>query len=640
MNERFQMIRTISWLMIMLVIATCCDAYPIETKFHLESPGFVTLVIEDPLGHRVRNLVGEGPLSSGDHVVSWDGLDDITPDANAASHSVYHIPGKLVQPGRYVVRGLVRPELKILYETTPYTHGAPPWQTKDPASLWIANHSPPSAALFIPAGNGPLRTGKPSSAGPQILIGSYVTEGGSGIAWLDENGTKLYGQTWLGGIWAAATHLARDLGPNPVKGIYAYAAAPWENELRLTELFKPDGSSGPTDSRQGSGGDRSLLVPSYKFPVGSRFTDLEGDGKGLGGLAIYNGVLVASLPAFDQLLFVDARTKTVLGHVHVDDPRGVAFSVQGELFVLSGRRVLKFAPSLQAGPPSLPVDAPSLVIERGLEDPQQIMLNGKNIFISDWGNSHQVKIFSSRGVFQHAIGMPGAPAVGPYNPNHMNCPYGLTIDSKDHLWVAEKNKAPKRISVWTTEAPFLKTFYGPSQYGGGGTIDSENPTRFFYGDDGGGQEFKLDYERGESVPTAVYFRPELYPWLASPTQSSVPQTPFHVNGKTYLTDAYTSSPTNGISNVSVWVLEKGVARPTTIFGQVQDAPLFGFNRPFSVRWTGDLVPKFGETYTLALDANENAMMIIDGQMIDARGNSKKRDIQIKLEAGKCYPIRG
>ena len=53
----------------------------------------------------------------------------------------------------------------------------------------------------------------------------------------------------------------------------------------------------------------------------------------------------------------------------------------------------------------------------------------------------------------------------------MNWPYGLTVDNRGRIWVAELTKTPKRISVWSATGRLLQAFYGPSQYGGGGTVD-------------------------------------------------------------------------------------------------------------------------------------------------------------------------
>ena len=45
------------------------------------------------------------------------------------------------------------------------------------------------------------------------------------------------------------------------------------------------------------------------------------------------------------------------------------------------------------------------------------------------------------------------------------------------------------MSVWTLDGKLSHAFYGPGRYGGGGTLDPADKTRFYYD----GMEFKLDW---------------------------------------------------------------------------------------------------------------------------------------------------
>lgn len=293
---------------------------PIPIRFTLAQPGFVTLVIEDAGGKRVRNLVSETPFPAGANTAYWDGLDDVGRDADAASHAVYHVPGQLVSPGTYRVRGLVRPKIGLSYEMTPYFGAAHlPWTTKDRSSEWLTNHTPPSSVLAVPAGVAPKREGQPTSAGAQILVGSHVAEGGSGLAWLDANGRKVHGQGWIGGVWTGAHFMTRDTGTNPVAGTYAYTASAWDDELRLhTLLNQPSQTSG-------AGEDRPVLSLPWKFSGASGAAwNQPGATVGVSGLAAHNGLVAVSLPKLNQVLFVDGHTRRELGTMPVTDPRGLS----------------------------------------------------------------------------------------------------------------------------------------------------------------------------------------------------------------------------------------------------------------------------------------------------------------------------
>lgn len=71
----------------------------------------------------MRNLISQKPMSAGKQTVWWDGLDDMGRDTDAAKHSVFYILGRIVEPGQYTVRGLVHPEIDLVYRMTPYTNG-------------------------------------------------------------------------------------------------------------------------------------------------------------------------------------------------------------------------------------------------------------------------------------------------------------------------------------------------------------------------------------------------------------------------------------------------------------------------------------------------------------------------------------
>ena len=196
--------------------------------------------------------------------------------------------GDLVEAGTYRVRGLVRKPLDLRYEFTIYNAAQVPWATPDKSSEWLTNHTPPSAIAYLPPDKAPAR----DVAAPhgQILVGSEIAEGGSGLAWIDaENGRKLNGQMWVGGVWTGAAQLAVDSGDNPVEGVYAYSGSAFRGskyngnipELRLQELLMPDQKranagtwvkgvwdpnateSGRSDERMGSGEDRPLLNPNF-----------------------------------------------------------------------------------------------------------------------------------------------------------------------------------------------------------------------------------------------------------------------------------------------------------------------------------------------------------------------------------------
>jgi hypothetical protein len=558
----------------------CGASVPIE--FSISEAGYVTLVIEKPDGTRVRNLIAETPFAAGTHTVQWDGMGDDARDTAAAARGEYRVAGRPAAPGVYRVRGLVRPELKVVFELAPYSSGRPPWHTDDRSSGWLSDHTAPSAVLFVPPGVTPGRNGAASSPA-QILVGSYIAEGGSGLAWLDLDGHKLWGQVWLGGIWSGTTQLAADAGAHPAPNTYGYAATSWhdepgasKSELRLRALVsRIDARNAPADVRLGTGEDVAVLVPSYQ--IQRKPGELPGDQiapKDVTGLAAYNGLIAVALGSLDQLLFVDAVEHRVVGSRPLVKPRGLAFDPTGRLLAVSGTRVVGIDVVYRDG--KLTLSSPQVVVAQRLDDPQYLALDSHGaLYVSDWGSSQQVKVFAADGRPLRTIGRAGALDTGPYDPRHMNRPAGLTLDSQGRLWVAENDTLPKRVSVWNaSNGRFVSALYGPTRYGGGGTLDPADRSRWYYANDEGGMSFRIDWQTRTATPEVIYYRFAYdHTGLMGKDAGGMPEHPLHRNGRTYVTNADTAEYT-GRPSAIIWLVGKdGVARPVAAAGSTVDSTL-------------------------------------------------------------------
>jgi hypothetical protein len=513
---------------------------PIPVRFRLEKPGYVTLVIEDEAGHRVRNLISEKRFEAGRHTVWWDGQREEA--VNHRVHGIYDLRGKLVEPGTYRVRGIYRDEVRMRYELTPYSAGSPPWLTPDGKGGWLADHTPPYDALYVPEGR---------SGGPEILLTSFVVEHGHGLIGVDPEGNKLWGIRRLGGVWTGGSHLARDAGSEPDPEVIAYVGSWWsagggKGEVRLTALQR--------DGRQ-----QTVLKHRMESKKKAR----------LGGLAVRNGLLLASLPAVGKVLFVDVPGGKAVGTVKLKNPGSLAFDGEGGLLMLSGTRLLRY--EVSASPPRLTDQR--VVISRNLEAPRRISLapDGK-IYVSDWGESHQVKVFSAKGQPIRTIGKAGGPQFGPYDPARMHHPCGMAITPAGRLWVAERDKTPKRVSLWTPAGRFDRAFYGPPQYGGGGALDAGDGDRFYYAAGGGdpsGLGFRVDREDRSWDLTDIYYRAGETP-LKIPCghhgSPVAPQRAIRYRGRHYMTNAFNSTPTSAPTLIGVWLTQEGRARPVAVVG--------------------------------------------------------------------------
>jgi hypothetical protein len=535
---------------------------PIPIHFALSAPGYVSLVIDDAQGNRVRNLVSDTLFPAGQNTAWWDGSDDLSRDREAADHGEFYIPTHFVAPGEYRVRGIVHQPIDLRYEFSVYSPGNPPWETLDGTGGWLTNHTPPSAALFLPADKSP--TGK-----PLVYIGCYVAEGGSGLAWFDLEGNKQGGRGSVGGTWTAAQILARDEGPQANPAIFAYAAATWGDEraqgqaltkaiLRLTGL-----------SKAGSFADKAIL--SYTFDLGQQPPD-QPTARGIwkqqiGGLAVRNNIAIVSLEMQNKLLFADTMSGKILATFPMESPRGLAFDAQGNLLLLSGDRLLRFPTPDLPHPQQLP--SPQVLVAQGLDSPSGIVLDaGGTIFVSDQGSSNQVKVFSPTGKFLRAIGHPGPSKAGPYDPLHMNSPRGLAIDSNRHLWVAEEDLQPKRVSIWTIDGEsagtLVKAFYGPSEYGGGGSLDPTDKSKFYYHS----MEFKLDWKSGTSTLASV-LRRDSDGEFALP-RFGTPESVDYAHGHRYFDNTWLAYPSNGVAVAMLYLDTGGLIRPVSALGRAND----------------------------------------------------------------------
>jgi hypothetical protein len=519
--------------------------YHITIPFTLKEGGYVTLVIDNADGVRVRNLIADTWFDAGKNIVSWDGQDDLGRDIDAAKHGAYSIPGKFVPAGKYTMRGIVHSKINTTYEFSVYATGTPPWSTEDHTGGWLANHTAPQAALFVPENQSP--TGKPA-----IYLGAYVTEGPDGLAWTDLDGKKMGGKKWIGGNWTGAPYLARDTGSKASKDFLAYVAVAWAQgkkkdtlQIRVTGLTK--------------GKDKNIV----SYFAGSLAPKAKVE-KEIGGLAVFNNMAVVSLTARNEIVVIDLGSGKIIQTINIAAPRGLQFNTTGQLLVLSANKLVRYDAV------STKIKSPVTVVENNLQSPVGFTQDNRgNIYISDGGTSHQVKVFTSAGKFVRAIGNSGSPKAGPYDPLHMNRPAGITIDSNEHLWVAENDYLPKRVSVWSLDGKFIKAFYGPAKYGGGGTLDTKDKTKFYYAEKAkGSMEFELDWQQGNFKLKNILYR--RVSGDISIAGTAAPENVIYHNNKRYFTNCYNTSPTNGTATAFLFREKNEQAFPCAAMGVVSD----------------------------------------------------------------------
>lgn len=257
---------------------------PIPIRFNLKTPGNLTLVIENANGERVRNLVSDTPFPAGENTVWWDGRDE-TPGKSGPG-GAYELTPRLLLPGTYRVRGLFHQGIDMLYDFSVYSPGDPPWDTEDGSGCWTSDVIPPSSVVFLPG----VR---------QMAIGSRGSEGGHGLIFTDMGGNKLRGFRYVAaGTWTGAEFLARDRGEKAATNVLAYAGLGYHDWDERTQ--------GQVHMAALTEGEPVLMLKEPVDAPTQRMGRYVRAALQMRGLAVHNGLAIASLQPSGQLIFVDA----------------------------------------------------------------------------------------------------------------------------------------------------------------------------------------------------------------------------------------------------------------------------------------------------------------------------------------------
>jgi hypothetical protein len=456
-------------------------AQPIDGKY--------TVVIDDAVGHRVRNLVSGQPAAHGRVLVQWDGLDD---------------DGRVVPPGPYQWRSASHPGITPHYLFSFYNNGRPPWRDGTPGCIWLSDHGDPIAA---------------ASFGDRIYLAAPLAESGHTIMQVDPRGMKTAGVNLPASIGWGTIFLAADEN-------YFYAIteghsgyAPMQDLpdgrwqcTRPTSLLRWDlkGQLAPypgpahlevvlaDNPTEGSGSKRRVPLPDN-----------------LGGAAILGGKLYVSLRQENRILVVDPKSGRTLSDLKLDRPGMLAVDGQS-IVAFSGESLVRldpntgsaerlFRPALSAAMPFPPGTDDFFSAAKTARVATGLAVNAAGeIFISDNGVDQNVKVFSATGALLRQIGRPGGrPLAGPWDPSGMYQPHGIAIDSTGQLWVTETDPMPRRISVWdVASGKFRREFLGPARYGAPGAgFDQDDAGRWI----GSGALWKVDFAAATARPVATLY---------------------------------------------------------------------------------------------------------------------------------------
>jgi outer membrane protein assembly factor BamB len=473
------------------VATTLARPDPLAVNYTMPGDGEVTLGLYDAAGALRRWLTHGQWRHAGANRDTWNGLDQY---------------GAPLPAGDYTVKAAWHPPLKLDYRLSLMNPGTPPWPTPDGHGDWLGDEGSPQAV---------------ATDGDWVWLGSPGSEKGFGIIALDGSGQRQWG-------------IAEDFNPRCVSlaldgdDLFALYSGPeltepgnrfnGHNAVERAILVCRDKRTGRPkrfsvdhprlklatwpylDQHVGLWDLRvnHAFTPAVYGGQPRYFADDVGEPTGAIGLAVAGGKVWVSRIDLGRLLAYDEATGAPAGELTLPDPAGLAALPDGRLLAVSGKRLVRVDPATGTVTP---------VVETGLSAPDSVCVDRNGaIYVSDWGDSFQVKVFAPDGKPLRAIGKPGGrPWTGAWDASGMLVPRGIGVTNAGRLWVAEDDTLPKRISVWdAASGQLVRDYLGPTPYGGG-TYFAADPTdaSIIYSC---GLRLKVDTEKRTAQPLAITTR--------------------------------------------------------------------------------------------------------------------------------------
>ena len=424
------------------------QGHGIVCAYRLAKEADVSLGIYDMRGHLVRTLLKDAHQPAGRNVAYWDGKDQF---------------GNRVAAGSYQLRGIDHPPLELRHTVTIVNPGTPPWPTADGRGDWISDEAATQAVV---------------TDGTRVFLAAPGSEKGHAIVAVGPDGKRLWGydeaayprcvSLALQGEYLYALFSGPELnassgdfhGNNAVGRAFLVCldkrtGAParfstQRPELRIATWPYVDRTVGLWDLRV-----HKTFTPANYEGQTRYFANDVGEATEAVGIAATADRLYIAMLTQNQVLVLEAATGKQVGAIPVPQPVGLHALPDGRILGISAGKVVSIDPAAQTV---------TTVVDHDLAAPHDVTTDSAgNLYVSDWGDSFQVKVFSAQGRLLRAIGTRGGrPWVGRWNPNGMLLPRGIAVTDAGKLWVAEDDASPKprqrlerrdrRLSAGTTSA--------------------------------------------------------------------------------------------------------------------------------------------------------------------------------------------
>jgi hypothetical protein len=421
---------------------------PVVVTYHVRTPGAVSLGIYDARGRLLRTLQsGKKIRMAGAYSVAWDGKDDV---------------GNALPAGEYRFQGLSA-NVGWKYQLTMGNSGKPPFMTADGSGgmggVW-----------------GNVVAAAADATGRSLYLLWTMEEGTPALCKFDPHGGEGSFKVW-GALdswsWGPCQALACDRQ-------YVYVANnvlvddPVHKGKKLArgQIWRVNADNGEYANTYPGTANGLLVVSEIPAesvpklpPVWQMFADpagrrSDGFGTNLIGLAADASCLYCSLHAENQVVAFDKRSGKRLRAIPVPEPAGLAMTLDGNLYVISGRKVLKYSPE---------GNLLATVVAECLEAPYGLCVDVQGqIYVSDQGAAMQVKIFRPTGELVRSIGKVGGRAYGGQwakMKEDLLFPTVPAVTADGTLYVGE-DAAPKRVAIFRS-GRWVDEWFGPLASGCG-----------------------------------------------------------------------------------------------------------------------------------------------------------------------------
>ncbi len=436
--------RTLAGIALAVLVAAGtagADEAPFRARFTVPKPGRCSAGVYDADGVLVRELLRGEPRQAGPLTLGWDGLDRA---------------GRPVAPGEYEIRLLRTPGFTARYVTS---LGINPGSA--PYDRWVGNHG--GAASVAADGNAMFVAAQITETAPVLLKQSLD---GRVRQWTRGRGDVTTGR-YQGGASLAADGRGR-LYMLQQNGYVQVIDANAGERVATWDVL-------PAGKKRKSDGGPTYFIYSHGEEVAG--ADLAARGE----------TVVVSFREKGVVRWLDPDNGSVAAEVPLPSPTGLAVGQRGEVYAISGDRVLAVASD----------GARRVVIADGLTNPRRLAVTTcGDLLVAERAPGRQIKRFGPDGKLKAAYGRRGGRRDGPYVPTDFRDVTDVTAAPGGGVLVAEPHAPPRRVARFDAEGELLGEWYGGQPYYAWGEPDPRDPSKVWFNPGPTLTLAEMDYDAG------------------------------------------------------------------------------------------------------------------------------------------------